>query len=203
MPDIQKISLLTELVDPVPGCWLPIVDVSEPIEANQTKKIAVENVKSDLAEVLAAVYPVGSIYISAISTNPATLFGFGTWDAFGAGRMPVGFDASQTEFNTGLKTGGAKTHTLTSAEMPVHTHIQNAHTHTQTGHTHTMNAQQLWHVETGNDAWAYASEGSLAVSGSTVAVNQNATPTNQNTGSGGAHNNLPPYITVYMWRRTA
>lgn len=200
MPEIKKIALLEELVDPVPGCWIPIVDVSEPVEANQTKKIAVENVKSELTELLAAVYPVGSIYVSAISTNPSTLFGFGTWTAFGAGRMPVGFDASQTEFNTGLKTGGAKTHTLASAEMPSHTHTQNAHTHVQNAHEH--NIGQLWRITSGTAAYVYAVDGTTPTQPAT-AVNQNATATNQNTGGGGAHNNLPPYITVYMWRRTA
>lgn len=199
MPEIMKIALLEELTDPVDNCWIPIVDISEPVEANQTKKIAVQNVKSELTELLAAVYPVGSIYVSALSTNPATLFGFGTWAAFGAGRMPVGYDAAQTEFNAGLKTGGAKTHTLVTAEMPVHTHVQNAHTHTQTAHDHDMG--QLWHVPSGTSAWVIASSGTVPTE-SVAAVNQSTTPTNQNTGSGSAHNNLPPYITVYMWRRT-
>jgi microcystin-dependent protein len=56
------------------------------------------------------------------------------------GRIPVGRDASQTEFDVLGETGGAKTHTLTSAEMPSHTHTQNAHTHTQDAHNHTQNA---------------------------------------------------------------
>ena len=64
-------------------------------------------------------YPVGSIYINAsVSTNPATLLGFGTWTAFGAGRVMVGLDAGQTEFDTAEETGGAKTHTLQVSEVP-------------------------------------------------------------------------------------
>ena len=64
-------------------------------------------------------YPVGSIYINAsVATNPATLLGFGTWAAFGAGRVMVGLDAGQTEFDTAEETGGAKTHTLTTGELP-------------------------------------------------------------------------------------
>lgn len=69
------------------------------------------------------LYPVGSIYINAsVSTNPGTLLGFGTWTAYGAGRVIVGLDSGQTEFDTLDETGGAKTHTLTEAEMPAHTH---------------------------------------------------------------------------------
>ena len=66
-------------------------------------------------------YPVGAVYISVVSTSPATLFG-GTWVAFGAGRVLVGIDAGQPEFDTVEETGGAKTHTLSAAEMPSHTH---------------------------------------------------------------------------------
>lgn len=68
------------------------------------------------------LYPVGIIVEFKVSTDPATLFGFGTWAAFGAGRVTVGIDAGQTEFDTVEETGGAKTHTLTEAEMPAHTH---------------------------------------------------------------------------------
>lgn len=189
MPEqIVKITELVELTDPVGGCLLPIVDISEPLEADQTKKIKLENLTMNLVTILQAVYPVGSIYISVISTNPATLFGFGTWSAFGAGRVLVGFDATQTEFDTALETGGAKTVTLTAAQMPVHTHVQNAHNHVM---------GQLWKVvETeASGRWVYTHDG--------AATTANTTATNQNAGSGQAHNNLQPYIVVYMWRRTA
>jgi len=201
MPSIIKIADLVEITDPVEGCWLPIVDVSEPLEVNQTKKIKVANVKSTTATILAAAYPIGSLFLSAVSTNPATLLGIGTWTAFGAGKMPVGYDATQTEFNTAEKTGGEKDHTLTESEMPTHTHTQNSHNHTQDAHAHTMN-NQLWHVATGTAAWAFSDTGS-GVTGNTAATNQAATATNQNAGSGAAYNTLPPYITVFMWKRTA
>src|ERR1035437_1690504 len=79
-------------------------------------------VTSPTAPTLAQIYPVGCIYTTTVSTNPATVFGFGTWAAFGAGRVFVGLDAGQTEFNTNGETGGEKTHTLITAEMPAHTH---------------------------------------------------------------------------------
>ena len=73
--------------------------------------------------VLEKVYPVGSVYINAsVSTNPATLLGFGTWTAFGAGRVLVGLDSTDTDFDSAEETGGAKTHTLTTSEIPSHTH---------------------------------------------------------------------------------
>lgn len=156
--------------------------------------------------ILESVYPVGSIYINAsVSTNPGTLLGFGTWTAFGAGRVLVGLDGTQTEFDTAEETGGTKTHTLTSNEMPTHTHTQNAHGHSVTdpGHTHT---------HSGSSNGAFGSNGSFVTTGgggfttgsSTTGISiANATATNQNTGGGAAHNNLQPYIVVYMWKRTA
>jgi hypothetical protein len=77
----------------------------------------------NVVEVLKKAYPIGSVYINASNaTNPASLLGFGTWSAFGAGKVMVGLDAGDTSFDTAGKTGGAKTHTLTIAEMPAHTH---------------------------------------------------------------------------------
>ena len=165
-------------------------------------------------------FPVGAVFLAVVSTNPATLLGYGTWSAFGAGRMLVGLNSGDTDFDTVEETGGAKTHTLTAAEMPVHTHVQDAHNHTQDAHTHTQNAHS--HVLTElRDATTGGSTTNIALTadtssttgtkttGSTTAGNQNATATNQaatatnqNAGSGSAHNNLPPYIVVYMWKRT-
>ena len=125
------------------------------------------------------IYPVGSIYINAaVTTNPATLLGFGTWVAFGTGRMMVGYDASDTDFDALQETGGAKTHTLTTSELPSHTHNQPA------GISPAPNANDL-DITGGN--------------GATVASNV----VTDATGGGSAHNNMPPYIVAYMWRRTA
>lgn len=121
------------------------------------------------------LYPVGSIYTSTVATNPNTLFGFGTWAAFGAGRVLVSRDATQTEFDTVEETGGAKTHTLTTTEMPAHTHSFTARGGTQ-------------NVDSGAQGATSIYDGSYATG---------------SAGSGGAHNNLQPYIVVYMWKRTA
>lgn len=181
------------------------------------------------------IYPVGSIYMSVNDTDPSILFG-GTWTRWGQGRVPVGVNESETEFNAAEKADGAKTHTLTAAQMPSHTHTQNAHNHTQDAHTHTESGSGHLHTflngkwglfTNANDVMSdiadnisgstnkyptierqftwYSSNGTEKAKvslNSTQATNRAATATNQNTGGGQAHNNLQPYITCYMWKRT-
>ena len=77
-------------------------------------------------------FPVGSVFIAVVATNPATLLGYGTWSAIAAGRMLVGLNSGDVDFDTAEETGGAKTHALTTAEIPAHTHTQNAHDHVLT-----------------------------------------------------------------------
>jgi hypothetical protein len=133
--------------------------------------------------IINAVYPVGSIYISTVATNPATLLGVGTWTAFGAGRVLVGLDAGQTEFDTVEETGGEKTHVLSEAELPAHNHNQTEVGSGFTGYSYSG---------TGGDSnWPFG--------GGTTAKQVEL----QAVGSGAAHNNLQPYIVVYMWKRTA
>lgn len=141
-------------------------------------------------------YPVGSLYFNAtVDTNPATLLGFGTWTAFGAGRMIVGFDGSQTEFNAVQKTGGHK-------ELQSHTHTGT--TSTNGNHTHGFNQDVAYtdnsarRTSASNGLQAYGF-GGLSMTG---AGNHNHTFTTDSAGGGNA-GNLPPYITVYTWLRTA
>jgi microcystin-dependent protein len=128
-----------------------------------------------------AAYPVGSIYLSVSPTNPGTIFG-GTWAAWGTGRVPVAVDASQTEFNTVEKTGGEKTHTLTVAEMPAHNHK-----------TKTDDVGPA-------SGFTDANQSAMRSSGANYTLYSAVT---DNTGGGAAHNVLQPYITCYMWKRTA
>lgn len=85
-------------------------------------------------------YPVGTIYETVLSVNPNNILGFGTWEEFGSGRVLVGVDTTQTEFDEVKKTGGAKTVTLTANQMPSHTHTGPSHTHTGPNHSHTQPA---------------------------------------------------------------
>lgn len=141
-------------------------------------------------------WPIGSVFLSVVATDPATLLGFGTWARIAEGLVLVGYKAGDPDFGTVEGTGGAKTHTLTSDEMPSHTHVQDAHSHglsdvrKSTSGSDTTNAQ--W-GSTSNDA----------SSTKTTIITDSATATNQNTGGGAAHNNLPPFVVVYVWKRTA
>jgi hypothetical protein len=136
-------------------------------------------VQVNMVELLKLVYPVGSIYINAsVDTNPATLLGFGTWTAFGAGRVMVGQDTSDVQFDVLEETGGAKTHLLTGAESGIQSHVHNVP------------------VNSGGAGYGVAATQPMQQS----TINTSAVP---NTNAVTAHNNLQPYITVKMWKRTA
>jgi hypothetical protein len=147
---------------------------------------------------LSAIYPIGSIYINAaVSTNPATLLGFGTWTAFGAGKVIVGLDSADALFDTLEETGGSK-----DAITVSHTHTATS-TVTDTGHTHTSVGNGAYNgLGTGN------AMGVGQYIGSGFATNSNTTgitvaTTNASTGSSGTNANVQPYIVVKMWKRTA
>lgn len=152
----------------------------------------VSDLESAVANILNLVYPVGSIYTNATDdTNPGTLLGVGTWEAFASGRVLVG-KASSGTFATAGATGGAETHTLSVAEMPEHTHTQNAHGH------------GIRYKGGGGSGYATVEDGGpWDPQVYNTSYIQSTTATNQNTGGGVAHNNLQPYIVVYMWKRTA
>lgn len=134
--------------------------------------------------------PVGSVYLAVMATNPAALLGYGTWAQIAAGRALVGQDAMDPDFGAAEQTGGAKTHTLTVAEMPAHTHVQDAHTHGQS-------------IRNSGTAGTAGTQGASTANNATAGTTASATAVNQNTGGGGAHNNLQPYFVVYVWKRTA
>jgi hypothetical protein len=143
------------------------------------------------------IYPVGSIYMSVENTSPAELFG-GAWERLqdkfllGAG--------SYSETN-GIK-GGEAVHTLTPEEMPAHGHIQQATSNyaewarkqVQAVGNSSLGEEQVAHTEP-----TVATNGTLYAAGTSKS---NPVYTREN-GGGGAHNNMPPYLAVYMWERTA
>jgi len=128
-----------------------------------------------------AAYPVGAIFttVTAYADSAAVVAAVGgtTWVAFAAGKMLIGVDSSDTDFDTAEETGGAKTHTLTEAEMPAHTHTYDKMTGQAGGCGVNMAGS--------NGCPAYTSTASSS------------------TGSGSAHSIMNPYIAVYMWKRTA
>jgi hypothetical protein len=141
-----------------------------------------------------SLYPVGSIYINATnSTNPGTLLGFGTWTAFGAGRVPVGFDASNTLFDTAEETGGSA-----DAVVVSHTHTATT-TITDPGHTHNLPISNDQGYPSGSGG---ARQGSGAVT-SSATTGITAATTVASAGVSGTNANYQPYITVYMWKRVS
>ena len=163
--------------------------------------------KDYISSIAGSVYPVGSIYMSVTNTNPSSFFG-GTWVAWGSGRVPVGVNASDTNFSTVEKTGGASTVTLTTAQMPSHSHAKGTLAADSGGsHKHNLNLTKSgWGIDNAsnkvivdsttytaltNKATASAGAHEHTISGSTASA-----------GSGNAHSNLQPYITCYMWKRT-
>ena len=127
---------------------------------------------------LEVVYPIGSIYISTIATNPSELFGFGVWE-----RIEDTFLlASGSKYAPG-STGGESEHTLTTEELPEH--------------THTFYRHQLWDNETIEPA---ATKKGYGVTNKTINVYIDNT---SSVGSNQAHNNMPPYLAVYVWKRNS
>lgn len=150
---------------------------------------------------LGAIYPVGSIYINATSSsNPSVLLGFGTWEAFGAGRMIVGLNSSDTLFDTAEETGGSKdaivvshTHSFsaTTAEAGSHTHIINEGSPSPGGNS-LSSGDDMTDLVAATQTTSTAGSHTHSVSGTTGS-----------TGSSGTNANLPPYIVARMWKRTA
>ena len=130
-----------------------------------------------LAEIMLALYPVGAVYISANSTSPASLFG-GTWESI-SGRFLL---AAGSTYSAG-STGGEATHTLTVNEMPSHNH------HVPTGGTSGSYTTTAYTVK-GN---GYYDPGTGSLS----------TASTSDKGRGQPHNNMPPYLAVYMWKRVS
>lgn len=136
----------------------------------------IDDTKVDRLQLLSLVYPIGSIYESTVNSSPATFIG-GNWEEYGAGRILVAKGTSDVTYNAG-NTGGKSNVTLTMAEMPSHRHymdnIKNMVSISLDG-----NYNSVWRSDTlETKATSYE-------------------------GGGQAHDNMPPYIVVYRWRRTA
>lgn len=147
------------------------------------------------------IYPVGSIYTTVINTNPSTLFG-GTWTRFAEGKTLFGVKSSETEFNTILKTGGSKalqshTHTGTTGKQGNHQH----EIYSGYGSGASMGQDALV-FQQGTSGRGYNLGGTGAVPFTSSKGEHTHSFTTGSAGSGNAQN-LPPYITVYFWRRTA
>lgn len=144
------------------------------------------------------IYPVGAIYISASATNPSTLFG-GTWEQIND-RFLL---AAGSTYSAG-ETGGEATHTLSVNEMPSHRHAPS--TRDSAGSESGYKRFFTTNLATGSDSVARTTTGSgsgkYAMTATTSSDISEAEYTNYAGGSN-AHNNMPPYLAVYVWKRTA
>jgi hypothetical protein len=163
-------------------------------------------------------FPIGAVFIAVVSTDPATLLGYGTWSAFGAGRVLVGRDSGDTDFDTAEETGGAKTKAISAhAGAAVGDHASHTHTYTEVvNHVHNQTrlptatggttgftvdtsmsgTPTTTAVDTGNPTGGVASGTTAGPSATlTHSVTQPSAHTDLNV--------VQPYIVVYMWKRTA
>jgi hypothetical protein len=167
---------------------------------NTTQVATTAFVTAAVTASLAAVYPVGSIYINAgVSTNPATLLGFGTWTAFGAGRVMVGLNASDALFDTLEETGGSK-----DAIVVTHAHTTST-TVTDPQHQHAASSGNFL-TETNAGSYAYGGAGaniSVVTNTANASTGISVSTTINTSGDPGTNANLQPYIAVAMWKRTA
>lgn len=221
---IQKVGKDMQLVDS--GVLTKhIKDLNVTTEKLADKSVTPKKLSDDsVTNILLKVYPVGSIYTSVDSTNPAQLFGFGTWEALPEGRMLL---AQGSNYRAG-STGGEAMHTLTTAEMPRHNHYSDTeaagnHNHGGTtnsngNHNHNIvktfgnspnrsgngtyinkdnsdnikNLEPLKTTDAGNHSHTF-----------TTTDNGNHTHRIKDDGGSQPHNNMPPYLSVYMWKRVA
>lgn len=161
------------------------------------------------------VYPIGSVYISANGANPNAIIG-GTWEEFATGRTLIGYDPADDDLTETGMTGGEKKHTLTIEEMPLHKHDVTVEDKELKGSVWNFVGQNA-NYGPGNSTSGVFSKGGDGTcfypssTGKATGINDgfamdathNHTASASNTGSGAAHNNMPPYITVRMWKRTA
>lgn len=144
-----------------------VKDEKANLETSINNKILADNKKK---------YHIGKIIMSTSNTNPNMYLGFGTWEFWGAGKVPVGVDTSDDDFSVVEKTGGEKLHKLTVEEMPRHHH-----------------SFQLYRFDgsTNDKAQSYDTRDFAGWTST------------DDVGGDKEHNNLQPYITCYMWKRTA
>lgn len=159
---------------------------------------ALVNYQAVVDAALEAIYPIGSVYTNATdATNPATLIGFGTWVAFGQGRVMVGLDSGNTNFDAAEEVGG-------SADA---VNVSHTHTVNDPGHTHTLNLFGYRYAESPDSGRISTNDSGGTINTINTGGSNNSSNTTgislSSSGESGVDKNLQPYITVYMWKRTA
>ncbi len=138
-----------------------------------------EELKAQFDSFMLKIYPIGCIYMSIQNISPNTLFG-GTWERWGVSRFPLGVDESNSNYSEAEMIGGETTHTLTIAEMPAHNH--------EIGN-YSLAGKEMLRIDSLGNTYSFPNNvGDIDVG---------------ERGLGQPHNNMPPYITCYMWKRVS
>lgn len=166
-------------------------------------------------------FPVGSVFLSVVATNPATLLGYGTWSAIAVGRALVGLDSGDVDFNAAEKTGGAKTVASagSNAAEAAHTHSVTSNVAVADHASHTHDTACTVRITTeeasfGADfsAISNVSPSNVTSSGPSATLTHSVTNNAVASGAGSSHNHaftgsatsvVQPYFVVYVWKRTA
>lgn len=178
------------------------------------------HVSSEVTDLINTIYPVGSIYMSVISTSPQILFG-GTWEQIKDTFLLASGDTYASDGDVATAQHGSATVSLTQSEMPRHTHTQNSHSH-KPATTDLKFLTSKENIAINGTARAFTSQSSSGIhyvysSDGTKGINEDSTTqsvtatnkyaggtnTTEATQNGSAHENMPPYMAVYCWKRTA
>jgi len=191
-------------------------------QCNASQALATDASKNVVSTTIADPFPVGSVFLSVVSTNPNTLLGYGTWSQISQGNMLVGFKTGDADFGTVEGAGGAKTHThsITGDSGVPDDNTSDGSTVTITGSTGvkapSTGAPSSWNTtengttgvtnEVALRAHTHTVDGHLHSNGTLAGSSHTHTMKNHKhsltTGSAVADNGLPPYFTVYVWKRT-
>ena len=168
---------------------------------------AISKYSSKDIDVLKKIMHVGYIHFSTVNINPAELFGFGTWEAMPAGRVLLAQGKVETENYThnfvAGETGGEFVHQLTVGELPSHNHTASSNVTGEHNHGIYINGYNGNMSGAQNYGWG-SDDHSIGLRRNYTENNGSHTHTISigNTGSSQSHNNMEPYIVVYMWKRT-
>ena len=167
-----------------------LTTVTEGVANSNTKVICNNNNVVEQVSLLEIIYPIGSIYMSVNNANPKDLFGFGEWEAWSSGRVPVGVWENDTDFNAPDKYGGSKTHSHGSGTLEAL--IGSASGEPNTIAFNASNKHST--IGAGN---AYRVVGTTYTSGGSRSHNTSI------QGETSTSSSMPPYQVCYMWKRTA
>lgn len=213
---VERIIMVGDYIGEDGGVVDGNVTFNGQVELNDTTTFRTTNgIDVALQEIFKHVYPVGSIYMSTNNVNPSTLFG-GSWTAWGSGKVPVGVDVNDSDFNTVEKTNGVKSNTYTPSgtvgnttlsvsQMPAHYHMEFAN---EAGYDadniireNTQPTRSAVANYSSNSTYSIQGTSTDASVGRTSTVGGNQSHTHTFTGNSTTQSNLQPYITCYMWKR--